>query len=109
MLCIRVDCGCPQRADYKEECSITKHQVLNILKKVFLNQLEHAINKVWNPEKAKSKDGIMKDDAMPTIGESAGLTEEAPRTARATAADAEVRDAISNDKGDDNDVTNVKQ
>ncbi|KAG0126699.1 hypothetical protein HOY82DRAFT_627085 [Tuber indicum] len=95
-------------SDYEEEYSITKRQVLNILKKVFLAQLERAINKVLNPKKAKSKERIGKDDAMPNIGESSGTIEEAPRYARAAAADAEDGDANSDDEGED-DATNAKQ
>jgi len=94
-------------SDYEEEYSITKHHVLNVLKKGFLAQLERAINKVLNLKKTKSKERIGKEDAMPNIGESAG-TIEVPRNARAAAADAEDGDADSDDEGDD-DATNARQ
>ena len=95
-------------SDYEEEYSITKRHVLNVLKKVFLAQLERAINKVLNLKKTKSKERIGKEDAMPNIGESAGTIEVAPRNAQAAAADAEDGDADSDDEGDD-DATNARQ
>ena len=91
-------------SDYEEEYSITKRHVLNVLKKVFLAQLERAINKVLNLKKTKSKERIGKEDAMPNIGESAGTIEVAPRNAQAAAADAEDGDAESDD-----DATNARQ
>ncbi|PUU76301.1 hypothetical protein B9Z19DRAFT_991073 [Tuber borchii] len=95
-------------SDYEEEYSITKRHVLNVLKKVFLPQLERAINKVLNLKKTKSKERIGKEDAMPNIGESTGTIEIAPRNAQAAAADAEDGDADSDDEGDD-DATNARQ
>lgn len=92
--------------EYEAEYSITQKTVRNVLNKAFVGALERAVNKVLNPKRAKSKERIGKDDAMPDVGESAGVTEEAARTERAGG---ESGDEESDGDDDDGDATNAKQ
>lgn len=93
------------REEYEEEYSITQKTVTNALEKAFVGYLERAVNKVLNPKRTKSKERIGKDDAMPDVGESAGMIEEAGRTERARGDS----DDESDGDDDDGDATNAKQ
>lgn len=97
-------------ADYQEEYSITKRQVLNCLKMRFLLALESAVNKALNPGKKKFVERIGRVDAMPDVGESSGTIEEAPRVSKASEdAEEPADDANSDDDEDDEDATNAKK
>lgn len=86
--------------EYKEEYSVTKQEVHRVLKNRFVKSLEHAITKALDPKKAKSKENVGNDDAMPDIGQSAGATEEQAATRPGDRSDDESEDEASDEEGD---------
>lgn len=92
--------------EYLEEYSVSKKQVHSVLKNKFLVALDNAVAKALDPKRAKSKDLVGKDDAMPEVGESSGPSEEAnaPRKNR------EARDDDDDsDDEDEGDATSAKR
>jgi DNA-directed RNA polymerase I subunit RPA1 len=63
--------------EYKEEYSVNKRRIKEVLKNDFLRILVRAINKALDPKKRMAKARVGKVDAMPEVGESAGASEEA--------------------------------